>query len=92
MEVSSRVIQHIRPRRDPMCGMHVETNQVAATFTYAGQVYAFCSDECHKTFARFPERYVAFLAHDSQGHCGYNCPSQREKRRTPAVSSEGGIT
>ena len=62
---------------DPICGMWLEPGQAAATHTYLGQAYAFCCTECRDLFARTPEVYVAWLAHEPEQGAGHCCPSQR---------------
>ncbi len=64
-------------RLDPVCGMQLSPEQTIMTYTYIGQTYAFCSRECHERFARSPEHFVALVAHEPKGHCGYLCPGQR---------------
>jgi YHS domain-containing protein len=66
--------QHVVYRRDPMCGTHLEADEVAATYTYIGRDYSFCSLECHEMFVRAPDKYLAILAHEPDGHCGYRRP------------------
>jgi YHS domain-containing protein len=63
---------------DPICGMHLDLQQVVATYTYLGQEYGFCSHECHDMFSLIPERYIIYLAHEPEGHWGHRCPRQRE--------------
>jgi YHS domain-containing protein len=58
---------------DAICGMWLKTNQVAATYTYLGQSYAFCYEECRDVFARTPDVYVVFLAHEPTSSAGYRC-------------------
>ena len=35
---------------DPICGMWLEAGQVAATFSFIGWTYGFCSEECRDLF------------------------------------------
>lgn len=44
--------------KDPVCGMKVEGNKAAATATYKGTTYYFCSTGCKTTFENKPEKYV----------------------------------
>lgn len=37
--------------------MNVEPTKAAAKVEYAGQVYYFCSDSCHKVFTADPQKY-----------------------------------
>lgn len=46
------------PVRDPVCGMPVDPKN-AATVTYAGQTYYFCSAQCLRSFEQDPARYAA---------------------------------
>lgn len=43
--------------RDPVCGMAVDPAKAAATRTYEGQTFTFCSPGCAKTFDGDPHRY-----------------------------------
>jgi YHS domain-containing protein len=61
---------------DPICGMWLSTDEIAITFTYLGQTYAFCCVECRDLFARSPEIYVASLAHEPRRSAGHRCPLQ----------------
>jgi YHS domain-containing protein len=45
--------------KDPVCGMNVDESRAAATATYRGQMYYFCSQGCKATFEMAPEKYVA---------------------------------
>jgi class 3 adenylate cyclase/YHS domain-containing protein len=44
---------------DPVCGMELTGEAVAARLTLAGSEYVFCSEQCLKRFASAPERYAA---------------------------------
>lgn len=44
--------------KDPICGMKIEENRAAATATYKGTTYYFCSTGCKTTFENKPEKYV----------------------------------
>jgi YHS domain-containing protein len=44
--------------RDPVCGMTVAKASAAATRTYEGNTYYFCSRGCAEDFDRQPEQYV----------------------------------
>jgi YHS domain-containing protein len=72
---------------DAICGMWLETNQVAATYTYLGQSYAFCCEECRDVFARAPDMYIILLAHEPTSSAGHRCLLQRQ-----ADSSFGSAT
>jgi YHS domain-containing protein len=45
--------------KDPVCGMAVDEKKAAATASYQGKTYYFCSAGCKETFAKAPERYGA---------------------------------
>jgi len=45
--------------RDPVCGMHLEKDQVKATSTYLDCNYFFCSTDCQKTFDADPREYLS---------------------------------
>jgi YHS domain-containing protein len=62
---------------DVICGMWLETSQIAVTYTYLGQTYAFCCKECCDIFARVPEAHVVRLAHEPGTSAGHRCPYQR---------------
>jgi len=44
-------------RRDPVCGMRINT-VTARALTFGGESYAFCSRSCEEEFARDPERFL----------------------------------
>jgi trehalose synthase len=44
-------------RRDPVCGMAVETGEETTTLE-GGLTLRFCSAQCRTTFARAPERFI----------------------------------
>jgi trehalose synthase len=44
-------------RRDPVCGMRVESGR-ARSLEYGGESYLFCSRSCEDQFARDPERFL----------------------------------
>jgi len=43
---------------DPVCGMTVEKGKAAATTSYRGTTYYFCSIGCRDKFAADPEKYL----------------------------------
>ena len=51
---------------DPVCRMIVDPERAAATETYQGREYRFCSDRCHDVFMRHPSLYAS--PHRSGGH------------------------
>src|ERR671925_97021 len=44
--------------KDPVCGMMVETDNAAATSTFQGQTYYFCSVDCKRSFDKDPTRFT----------------------------------
>ena len=43
---------------DPVCGMSIPKSSAAATSTYHGQMYYFCSALCKQLFDRDPEKHL----------------------------------
>ncbi|MFQ6002822.1 MAG: HAD-IC family P-type ATPase, partial [Candidatus Zixiibacteriota bacterium] len=43
--------------KDPVCGMEVTKEEAAATSTYEGKVYYFCSKNCRERFDQNPVKY-----------------------------------
>ncbi len=43
---------------DPICDMKVKDEPVAATFTYEGKTYGFCSVYCKETFEKDPKKHL----------------------------------
>jgi len=43
---------------DPVCGMSIDSGKAAATETFEGRTYHFCSASCHDQFRKSPERYA----------------------------------
>lgn len=62
---------------DPICGMDLQANQIAATYAYMGQTYSFCCVECRDLFAHNPEKCVVCLAHEPRWCVGLRCPFLR---------------
>jgi YHS domain-containing protein len=46
-------------KRDPVCGMQIDTKNPVARFIYQGKEYYFCSDQCKKLFIKQPEKYLS---------------------------------
>jgi len=63
---------------DAVCGMWLGPEQVAATYTFLGQTYAFCCAECHELFVRDAETFVILLAHEPGESMGFRCPVQHQ--------------
>jgi Cu+-exporting ATPase len=45
-------------KTDPVCGMQVNEQSPAASSTYNGEKYVFCSRECKAEFDKHPEDYA----------------------------------
>ena len=43
---------------DPVCKMQLTRGEAAASYSYKGKTYYFCSQACHDKFVRDPERYL----------------------------------
>lgn len=76
-------------RFDPICGMWLAPEQVAATYSYIGRVYSFCSAECRELFARKPDVYVVRLAYDPEAYIADFCPGQRAGQGDRSEPSTG---
>jgi YHS domain-containing protein len=48
--------------KDPVCGMTVDEKKAAATASFQGQTYYFCSAGCKATFEQAPAKYVGARA------------------------------
>jgi YHS domain-containing protein len=44
---------------DPVCGMEIGREEIAARLTMDGRDFAFCSDDCLKRFVKAPSKYGA---------------------------------
>jgi P-type Cu+ transporter len=44
---------------DPVCGMHIESDEAADTAEYKGSTYYFCSQTCHDAFVGDPGSFVS---------------------------------
>jgi Cu+-exporting ATPase len=51
--------------RDPVCGMTIDSEKAAASASFGGETYYFCSTECHRAFEADPARYSAAAARDA---------------------------
>ena len=54
-----------RPRRDPVCGMVVDTGAEVAIQHHEGRDYIFCSRACELRFNQRPARYLAGRVSDA---------------------------
>ncbi len=72
--------------RDPVCAMIIEETDAAATSTYKGTTYYFCSKSCKEAFDKDPESYITAKAgpsrttEDSKNGEMYTCPMHPEVR------------
>ncbi len=44
--------------KDPVCGMEIEVESVAAQEVYQGTTWYFCSASCHGKFQANPPQYI----------------------------------
>jgi Cu+-exporting ATPase len=44
--------------KDPVCGMMIDSDTAAATSTFQGQTYYFCSVDCKQSFDKDPTRFA----------------------------------
>ena len=44
--------------QDPVCKMTIDESKPAATATYQGKTYYFCTVGCKKKFEENPQKYV----------------------------------
>jgi Cu+-exporting ATPase len=51
---------------DPVCKMTIEEEDAAATSSYRGKKYHFCSSHCKQSFDSNPESYLGAAADDSE--------------------------
>jgi YHS domain-containing protein len=50
---------YLMMKRDPVCKMDVDPSRAAATSTYKGDTYYFCSAQCKQRFDSDPESFVS---------------------------------
>jgi Cu+-exporting ATPase len=43
---------------DPVCGMHIDSEEAAGTIDHGGRAYFFCSQTCYDAFKADPAAYV----------------------------------
>ena len=43
---------------DPVCGMHIDSEEAAGTIEYEGKTYYFCSRADREKFLADPAKYV----------------------------------
>jgi Cu+-exporting ATPase len=44
--------------KDPVCGMVIDKETAAATYSHQGKDYYFCNKRCHEKFKEDPEKYL----------------------------------
>ena len=69
---------------DPVCNMTIEEAEAAATSSYLGKTYHFCSRHCKEKFDGNPEAYIGAEADagNKEGKGGpYTCPMHPEVRQ-----------
>ena len=60
---------------DVVCGMDVKEEEAAATASYKGVTYYFCSKHCREQFDKDPEKYLSPEYRASQGAMAESMPS-----------------
>ncbi len=58
--------------RDPVCGMTVDPHSAAASATYGGMTYYFCSTSCRDKFQQAPQQYAGAAGGDSARQGGHH--------------------
>jgi YHS domain-containing protein len=51
---------------DPVCKMHVDIAEAAASYDYHSETFYFCSLACWKVFERDPDKYVHNMSDDER--------------------------
>lgn len=59
LEVRQRISNRLNRAMDPVCGMLLHPDDVAAQITWSGQEFRFCSDTCKRAFADAPGRFAS---------------------------------
>ena len=67
--------------RDPVCGMTLESYDVAFSRAYGGRTYHFCSPVCRERFDHDPGRYVPATPPLSYARVGVRLPCAGEAHR-----------
>jgi YHS domain-containing protein len=57
---------YISMTKDPVCGMQVDEKKAAASSSYQGKNYSFCSQDCKTKFDRDPQHYAQSQQKDRQ--------------------------
>jgi Cu+-exporting ATPase len=82
--------------RDPVCGMTVDPQNAAGSFTHDGKTYFFCALSCREKFSADPNRFLTSVSLPPIGVQGrprvqnspneYTCPMHPEVRATKSAS------
>jgi YHS domain-containing protein/copper chaperone CopZ len=78
--------------RDPVCGMNLESYDIALSREYGGQTHVFCSPVCRERFDRDPSRYVpepTRLEHARIGVAGLPCAGDASKLERQLAKIDG---
>jgi Cu+-exporting ATPase len=72
---------------DPVCHMTIEDSEAAATSTYKGETYYFCSRPCKEDFDKDPEAYLGEKAapqktEETGKEVAHTCPMHPEIRQS----------
>ncbi|MHB8843373.1 MAG: heavy metal translocating P-type ATPase [Nitrospirota bacterium] len=73
--------------KDPVCGMTIEDSAAAATSTYKGTTYHFCSSSCKKDFDKDLDAYIstkagpALKTEEPKSGKVFTCPMHPEVRQ-----------
>lgn len=51
---------------DPVCKMHVNVSDAAASYDFHSETVYFCSVECEKKFEKDPELYMHGMSDEEQ--------------------------
>jgi len=51
---------------DPVCKMHVNLSDAAASFDYRGETVYFCSVDCEKKFEKDPDNFMHGMSDEEQ--------------------------
>ncbi len=80
---------------DPVCGMTIEDRDAAATSTYEGRTYYFCSKSCKEDFDEDPVSYLGartIAASGTEKEADHICPMHPEVRLPgPAACPKCGM-
>ena len=51
---------------DPVCKMHIDIADAAASYDYHAMPVYFCSVECEKAFEKDPDKYMRNMSDEEQ--------------------------